>query len=145
MKIWAFRFAATLLLALTISPAPARADLFVSSSFNDSVKEYNGNTGAFVTDFVPSGSGGLDRPEGLVFGPNGNLFVSSYLTSSVLDYNKTSGAFVTAFVPQRSGGLAGPVVLVFPPGGNLFSSIIGRGLVDSVTTESFVTGVVAPP
>ena len=149
MKIWAFRFAATLLLALTVSPAPARADLFVSSSFNDSVKEYNGNTGAFVTDFVPSGSGGLDRPEGLVFGPNGNLFVSSYLTSSVLEYNGTTGAFVTAFVPQQSGGLTGPVGLAFGPNGNLFVSNFVSGSFGSVleyngATGAFVTAFVSP-
>jgi len=88
------------------------------------VKEYNGTSGAFVTDFVPTGSGGLAGPLGLVFGPNGNLLVSSFAESggfpfanSVLEYNGTTGAFVTAFVPPLSGGLAGPTYLAFSPGG----------------------------
>ena len=138
MKIWAFRFAATLLLALTVSPAPARADLFVSSSFNDSVKQYNGTTGAFVTAFVPTGSGGLLDNTGLIFGPNGNLFVSS-ITRQVLEYSGTTGAFVTAFVSPLSGGLAGPTYLAFSPGAPVSSVpepaslfLFGSGLVGLV-------------
>src|SRR5437899_1977617 len=119
MKIWAFRFAATLLLALTVSPAPARADLFVSSSFNDSVKQYNGTTGAFVTAVVCAGSGGVVYNAGLIFGRIGNLVVSS-ITRRVLEYSGTTGAFVTAFVPTGSGGLLDNTGLIFGPNGNLF-------------------------
>ena len=101
------------LLALT---APqARADLLVSSIGSNQVLEYNGTTGAFVKAFVSAGSGGLNKPYGLVFGPNGNLFVSSASTNNVLEYNGTTGAFITDFVSPGNGGLNGPSFLVFTP------------------------------
>jgi hypothetical protein len=50
-------------------------DVFVSSANSNEVLEYNGTTGAFVRSFASGG--GLQHPEGLEFGPNGDLFVSS--------------------------------------------------------------------
>jgi WD40 repeat protein len=44
-------------------------NLYVVSGLNQSVKKYNGSTGAYIGDFVPSGSGGLTDPHFLVFGP----------------------------------------------------------------------------
>src|SRR5712691_6293883 len=104
------------------SPVLLRAaDLFVSSEITHSVLQYNGTTGAFVTAFVPSGSGGLVGPQGLTFGPNGNLFVCNLAgaNSGVLEYDGTTGAFVRAFVPFGSGGLRNPLNLTFGPNGNL--------------------------
>ena len=118
-------------LAVTIGvvclPAAAMADdLFVSSLGNNSVLEYNGTTGAFVRAFAPAASGGLDGPNALVFGPNGNLFVGNgFATSSVLEYNGTTGAFITAFVPAGSGGLFVPAGLLFETGGNLLVASAG--------------------
>ena len=109
------RCLAPLALLLGLAATPARADLFVSSSFSDQVLEYNGTTGAFVSAFVAAGSGGLIGPASLVFGPNGDLFVSSFSTDQVLEYNGTTGAFVSAFVAVGSGGLIGPTFLTFSP------------------------------
>jgi hypothetical protein len=44
-------------------------NLFVTSASTDNVKEYDGTTGAFVTDFVAPGSGGLNGLSFLVFTP----------------------------------------------------------------------------
>jgi PEP-CTERM motif len=92
-------------------------NLFASSGADSSspteVLEYNGTTGAFVTDFVTSGSGGLFGPRGLVFGPNGNLFVNSASSNNVLKYNGTTEAFITEFVTSGSGGLDGSSFLAF--------------------------------
>jgi hypothetical protein len=79
------------------------------------VLEYNGTSGNFITAFVAAGSGGLNAPNGLVFGPNGDLFVSSHASNQVLEYNGTTGAFETAFVAAGSGGLSGPACLTFTP------------------------------
>ena len=76
---------------------------------------YNGTTGAFVGAFVSTGSGGLDRPAGLIFGPDGNLYVSSQNNDAVLRYNGATGAFIDAFVPTGSGGLQSPIGLLFTP------------------------------
>src|SRR2546422_1012284 len=104
-------------MGLGIKPASAMpGDLFVSSYGNSSVMEYNGTTGAFITTFVPPGSGGLNGPFGLVFGPNGNLFVSSYFNNfSVPEYNGTTGAPMGYFVSPGSGGLSYPIDLTFGP------------------------------
>src|SRR5687768_17331309 len=75
----------------------AGQDLYVSSEGTNSVKRYNGITGAFMGDFVASGSGGLDRPQGLSFGPDGHLYVSSVTSGRVLRYHGASGAFLGAF------------------------------------------------
>ena len=74
--------------------------------------------GDFI-DVFASGSG-LDAPNGLVFGPDGNLYVSSANTDQVLRYNGNTGAFIDVFVSAGSGGLAAPIGLVFGPDGNLY-------------------------
>ena len=74
-------------------------------------------TGQGGAVFVAAGSGGLDGPFGLVFGPDGALYVSSGTTSQVLRYNGTTGAFLDAFVAAGSGGLNIPSFLTFGPRG----------------------------
>jgi DNA-binding beta-propeller fold protein YncE len=99
--------------AVAVSLAEATPQLLVSGGNTDSVLEYDGSSRAFDTTFVPAGSGGLQDPVGLVFGPNGNLFVRSEGKNRVLKYNGSTGALDTAFVPAGSGGLSGPTFLTF--------------------------------
>ena len=40
-------------------------DLYVSSESTHRVLRYDGETGAFIEDFVPAASGGLDSPRSL--------------------------------------------------------------------------------
>jgi hypothetical protein len=76
-----------------------------------------GQTGAF---FVPSGSGGLQGPGGIILGRDGNLYISSQTNDSVRRYSGTTGDFIDVFVPSGSGGLVHPRALVFGPDGNLY-------------------------
>jgi WD40 repeat protein len=110
------------------------------------VLQYNGLSGAFVTNFVPRGSGGLTNASGLVFGPDGNLYVSSFSTDSVLRYNGTNGAFIDTFVPAHSGGLAGPQGLAFGPDERLYVCSAGNHAVVRYDgkTGGFVDLFVAP-
>ena len=101
------------LCALAVPAPAAHAGLFVSGLDNNAVLEYNGETGAFVKKFVPSGSGGLFGPSDLVFGPNGDLFVSGFVNNAVLEYNGTSGAFIKTFT--SGGNLLCPTFLTFGP------------------------------
>lgn len=64
-------------------------------------------------DTFAAGSGGLDGPAGLIFGPDGDLYVSSRFTDAILRYDGTTGEFLEAFVPPGSGGLDSPTGLVF--------------------------------
>lgn len=79
-------------------------------------------TPGFQEDFVISGSGGLDDPTGLTFGPDGNLYVSSRNTDQVLRYNGVTGAFDQVFVIAGDGGLDRPRGLTFGPDGRLYVS-----------------------
>lgn len=72
--------------------------------------------------FVTTGSGGLDVPRGITFGPNGSLFVVSSQTDSVLRYDGETGTLLGDFVAPGSGGLDGPFDLKFGPDGDLYVS-----------------------
>ena len=97
----------------------------------NAIYEYSGSTGAFLSTFVAAGSGGLNDPAGIVFGPDGNLYVSSTVTKSVDRFEgprgpspgsplPAAGQSGATFVAAGSGGLTGPKDLIFGPDGNLY-------------------------
>src|SRR5207248_1430164 len=97
---------------------PAAADtfdLFVSSPNDKDVVRFNGKTGAFRSVFVAPGSGGLQTPEGLAFGPDGNLFVADQAGNRILRYDGVTGAFLGVFTPSLQPELENPRDLVFGP------------------------------
>ncbi|MFN8422407.1 MAG: hypothetical protein U0470_03130 [Anaerolineae bacterium] len=118
--------------------------LYVSSRSTNEVLRYNATTGAFVGVFVTAGSGGLNGPQDLVFGPNGNLFVSSIFSNEVIEYNGTTGAFIDELVEDdpltllvdEDGGLDGPHGLRFS-GGDLYVASINT---DEVKRYNGTTG-----
>jgi DNA-binding beta-propeller fold protein YncE len=104
----------------------------LNSSDPEAVFRYQGPSGetpgAFIDLFVPSGSGGLQLPFGLIFGPDGNgdgypdLYVANSDVSGASNYGKKatvkrydglSGAFIDTFVEERSGRLDDVALLTF--------------------------------
>ena len=119
------------------SVLPVYADLLVGSGGTDSILRFDETTGAFIDAFVPPGSGGLDNPLGMTFGPDGNLYVSSRFTNSIMRYDGTTGAFIDIFA--SGSGLAEPHGLAFGPDGNLYvSSGADRVLRFNGTTGAFI-------
>ena len=97
---------------------PGRFLVFVSSGDTDSVLAYDGVTGAFQGTFASGG--GLDEPEGIAFGPDGNFYVSSR-SNEVLRYDGQTGAFIDVFA--SGNGLADPAGIAFGgPDNDLFVS-----------------------
>src|SRR5438128_1713648 len=79
---------------LLLASAPGmQAQLLVSKFYDNSVARYDLATGASLGDFVPAGSGGLNRPTSMTFGPDGNLYVSGG-SSGVTRYDGKTGTFM---------------------------------------------------
>ncbi|MFB2934640.1 hypothetical protein ACE1B6_05125 [Aerosakkonemataceae cyanobacterium BLCC-F154] len=110
------------------------------------VLRFDGRTGAFIDRFVtddPSTpnideTGGLLRPYGSVFGPDGKLYVSSFLTDQILRYDGTTGEFIDVFATgnQQFGGLNGPNGMIFGPDGYLYITTQGSVAINGVADFS---------
>jgi hypothetical protein len=101
-----------------------RLDLYIVSTGTDSVLRYDGATGAFLGEFVASGSGGLEGPVTMTFGPDGDLYVADFYSSNLAvkrfegPSGLTPGGFIDTFIPAGSGELRAPAGLIFGPDGN---------------------------
>jgi Calx-beta domain-containing protein len=124
-------------------------DLYITSAATDNVLRFDGVTGAFIDAFVSSGSGGLNDPTALVFGPDGNLYVASGAHSdfynSILRYDGATGAFMDVFVPAGSAGLtlAPTAGVIFGPdvnGDGTADMYVSNGEVDEVLIYNGMNG-----
>jgi streptogramin lyase len=102
--------------------AKAAPDLLVSSYETGEVKRYDGDTGAFLGNFVASTPlyHPLMYPRAMTFGPDGHLYVGGDEadgSSSVRRFDGTTGAF-TGIV---SGGHQYVTDIIFGPDGDLYA------------------------
>ena len=121
------------------APVVADGTLYVTDATADAVRKYDATTGASQGTFVPTFSGGLDTPRGLLFAPDGSLLVASWANDSVKRYNGTTGAFLGTLVSTGSGGLVRPTDLELGPDGSLLvvSSSTKQILQYDLTTGAF--------
>ena len=110
--------------------------VYVADQLGDAVLRVNPSNST-MSVFVTAGSGGLNAPSSLVFGPDGNLYVASQIGNAVRRYNGATGAFIDIFVTSGSGGLSAPQSLIFGPDGRLYVS----SSTNAVLAYSGVTGV----
>jgi gluconolactonase len=130
---------AAILLAVT-----AHAELFVASFGSHRIHRYSETNGAAIGTgiFVAAGSGGLNLPHGMAFGPDGNLYVASAGNDAVLRYNGTNGAFLSELISPTNGLLDYPVSLEFRLDGFLYvSSQLNNSVVRFNATNGAFGGV----
>jgi hypothetical protein len=91
-------------------------------------------TGNFLGSFVTSNAtNDLNRPLGLVFGPDGNLYVASFRANAndndkILEFNGATGAYIGKIdLDQVGQPREFAEALLFGPGGKLFVPITGFG------------------
>ena len=68
-------------------------ELLVGSWATHSIRRYDTETDQYLGDLVSSGSGGLNVPDGMDYGPDGHLYVSSSNSNAVLKYDGHDGTF----------------------------------------------------
>jgi CSLREA domain-containing protein len=99
--------------------------LYVANEGSDEVLRFDAATGALDGAFVTAGSGSLDGPTDLAFGPDGDLYVISSKNKRILRYDGSTGAYRDVFVQGgtrfldyptclqwRDGAGAGPTVKI---------------------------------
>ncbi len=92
-------------------------ELLVGSWNTHSIRTYDTDTNQYLGDLVTPGAGGLNIPDGMDFGPDGDLFVSSSGSNAVLRFDGDDGTFLGEFATQR---LNQPGNLHFGPDGLLY-------------------------
>ena len=129
------------LLYLSIWPDPVNPDGSPKNPLGGYVLRFNPKTGDFVDVFIASAGGtdvgALNRPEGLVFGPDGNLYITSFRADAsdndkILIFQGPGGTGHGAFIGQIDLDEVGQPrafaqALLFGPGGFLFVPIMGNG------------------
>ena len=116
-------------------------ELLVGSWNTDSIRRYDIETNEYLGDFVPTGSGGLDVPDGMDFGTDGNLYVSSSSSNAILMFDGQDGSYLGEF----STDVNMPGNLQFGPDGMLYVGNKGTGEVlrfdpATRTREVFASG-----
>ena len=109
-----------LAVSTTLPAQMVNVELFVSSRNTNSVERFNGETGEYLGDFVPSDSGGLSATQEVRFGTDGNLLVSGRGNSHILKFDGVTGAFIGNFTSGYD--LDNPTKMTFGPDGNIYVS-----------------------
>jgi outer membrane protein assembly factor BamB len=99
---------------------PADVDLLVGSFLTDSVKRYDGVTGAYLGEFVSAGPSGPLDPRGMTIGPDRHLYVASDdLDPSIERYVGDTGTRMGTC----AANLGAPYLdVLFGPSGDLYAT-----------------------
>ena len=123
-------------------------DILVSSRFSDNVLRYS-DQGSFLGVFA-SGNG-LDNPNGIAYGTDGNLYVGLGDVGRVMVFEGQTGAYLRDLVtPATSGGLQACRAIAFAPSGDLLvndgagNRVMRYDPVSGAFKGVFASGLVGP-
>ncbi len=106
---------ALVLLFLCPGLAHATRDLLVSNPVTKSILRFDRTTGAAKGAFIVEGGSGLNTPQQMAVGPDGNLYVADlsadFSAGTIKRYSLTDGAFLGNFTAV--GDIANPIALKF--------------------------------
>ena len=109
---------------------PSDGLVYVASAYTNEVLRYDAQTGEFVDVFVTGGSGGVQHPDGMMFGPDANgdglpeLYVTGWSSHSVVRYDGATGQPLGTYITPGSGGLSYPFAMALQAG-SLFVTSAG--------------------
>lgn len=112
--------------------------LLVGNTRGDSVSLYDQETGAFLRDFIPAGSGGLKAPDFMLLRDDGYLYISSgddAESSAVLRFRADTGEPGGVFA--EGGGMLRPYGIAFGPDDMLY---VASFLTDQILRFNAATG-----
>lgn len=112
--------------------------LLVGNTRGDSVSLYDQETGTFLRDFIPPGSGGLKAPDFMLLRGDGYLYISSgddAASSAVLRYHADTGEPAGVFA--AGGGMLRPYGIAFGPDDRLY---VASFLSDQILRFDAATG-----
>ncbi|MBD2464649.1 PEP-CTERM sorting domain-containing protein [Oscillatoria sp. FACHB-1407] len=115
----------------------ADAALLVGNTRGNNVLIFDERSGTFGGEFIPAGTGGLQDPDDLTFGPDGNLYITSGSATSgaILKFDGETGEFLGRF--DQGGTLLRPYGLAFGPDNKVYVSSF---LTDEILRYDAVTG-----
>jgi len=133
-----------------VCDTPVDRDLYVSSRSNHTIKRYNSETGAFIEDFVPSGSGGINAIQEVFFGPDGHLYAVGRGNTAVFRYDGETGEFLGPFTSGYD--LDEPTKMSIGPDGLLYvsqwgqtnSSVVRFNMTDGTFVDEFTENLDRP-
>ena len=112
--------------------------IYVSSRLTNEIKRYDAVTGAFVDNFVKAGSGGLNKPRGIRFGPDGYLYVNSSGTDEVKLFDGLTGVYIETVLKDE---VSVPCGLAFDVHGHMCVASAKSNTVDPNPDPNRVGGV----
>lgn len=113
-------------------------DIYISSRGTNSIKRYDGATGFFIDDFVKANEAGLDRPQEIIWHPDGFMLVTGRGNSALMKFDRTTGAYIGAFTSGYN--LDNPTKTKLGPDGLLYVSQWGT-VQNKVVRFNYQTGV----
>ena len=115
---------------VTVTPEVYKYNVLVGSRNTHSVKEYDGETGDYLGDFIDSASGGLNTTQDLLYLSDSSLLVTGLNNTAIKEYNGKTGAYIGDY--SSGYNLSGPTKMSLGPDKRIYVSQWGGSHVNKI-------------